>query len=54
MSHISGIRCSIGYIWISCKHRGQFKELAEEGERQIQRLEKGNLNIDKIEGVVQR
>jgi uncharacterized protein YaaN involved in tellurite resistance len=32
----------------------QFKELAEEGERQIQRLEKGNLNIDKIEGVVQR
>ncbi len=28
----------------------QFKELAEEGERQIQRLEKGNSNIDRIEG----
>ncbi len=27
----------------------QFKELAEEGEKQIQRLEKGNMNIDRIE-----
>lgn len=29
----------------------QFKELAEEGEMQIQRLEKGNLNLDRIEGM---
>ena len=28
----------------------QFKELAEQGEKQIQRLEKGNSNIDRIEG----
>lgn len=28
----------------------QFKELAEQGEQQIQRLEKGNSNIDRIEG----
>jgi uncharacterized protein YaaN involved in tellurite resistance len=28
----------------------QFKELAEQGEAQIQRLEKGNANIDRIEG----
>lgn len=29
----------------------QFKELAEQGEQQIQRLEKGNSNIDRIEGM---
>ncbi len=29
----------------------QFRELAEQGEQQIQRLEKGNSNIDRIEGM---
>jgi uncharacterized protein YaaN involved in tellurite resistance len=28
----------------------QFKELAEQGEKQIQRLEKGNANLDRIKG----
>lgn len=30
----------------------QFKELAEQGEAQIQRLEKGNSNFDRIEGTI--
>jgi uncharacterized protein YaaN involved in tellurite resistance len=32
----------------------QFKELAEQGEQQIQRLEKGNANLDRIEGITSK
>jgi hypothetical protein len=32
----------------------QFKELAEQGEQQIQRLEKGNANLDRIEGIISK
>jgi hypothetical protein len=32
----------------------QFKELAAQGEEQILRLEKGNANLDRIEGVTSK
>lgn len=35
-----------------CDIKNQFRELAEQGEQQIQRLEKGNSNFDKIEGMI--